>query len=84
MELERIHDERTEALGELASKHEHISHALRKDSDKRAAFLQVIDQALIGQVHIDVVKLECVNNFSCCCMCTDMPVRAMKGLSDIT
>ena len=58
MELERIRDERAEALGELASKHEHISHALRKDLDGRAAFLQVIDQALIGQERVDAAKLE--------------------------
>jgi nuclear control of ATPase protein 2 len=57
LELERIRDERAEALGELASKHDHISRALRKDLDERVAFLQVIDQVLVGQ-HIDAVPLE--------------------------
>ena len=56
LELERIRDERAEALGELATKHEHISHALRKDLDGRAAFLQVIDHALVGQERIDAAK----------------------------
>lgn len=57
LELERIRDERAEALGELASKHEYISRTLRKDLDERAAFLQVIDQALVGQQHVDTAKL---------------------------
>ena len=57
LELERIRDERAEALGELASKHEHISRALRKDLDERAAFLQVIDQVLIGQQRVDAPRL---------------------------
>ena len=57
LELERIRDERAEALGELASKHEHISRALRKDLDERAAFLQVIDQVLVGQQRVDAAKL---------------------------
>ncbi len=56
LELERIRDERAEALGELASKHDHISRALRKDLDERVAFLQVINQVLVGQ-HIDAVPL---------------------------
>lgn len=60
LELERIRDERAEALGELASKHEYISRALRKekDLDERAEFLQVIDQVLVGQQHVDAAKLE--------------------------
>ena len=57
LELERIRDERAEALGELASKHEHISRALRKNLDERAAFLQVIDQVLVGQQRVDAAKL---------------------------
>lgn len=57
LELERIRDERAEALGELASRHEHISRALRKDLDERGAFLQVIEQVLIGQQRIDATKL---------------------------
>lgn len=56
-ELERIRDERAEALGELASKHEHISRALRKDLDERAAFLQVVDQVLVGQQRVDAATL---------------------------
>jgi nuclear-control-of-ATPase protein 2 len=58
LELERIRDERAEALGELASKHEHISLALRKDLDGHAAFLQVIDEVLVGQQRVDAAKLE--------------------------
>ena len=42
LELERIRDERAEALGELTNKHDDISRALRSDLDERAAFLQVI------------------------------------------
>lgn len=57
LELERIRDERAEALGELASKHEHISRALRKDLDERAAFLQVVDQVLVGQQRVDAATL---------------------------
>ena len=57
LELERIRDERAEALGELASKHEHISRALRKDLGERAAFLQVIDQVLVDQQRVDAAKL---------------------------
>jgi nuclear control of ATPase protein 2 len=57
LELERIRDERAEALGELASQHEHISRALRKDLDERAAFLQVIEQVLVGQQRVDAAKL---------------------------
>jgi nuclear-control-of-ATPase protein 2 len=58
LELERIRDERAEALGELASKHEDISRALRKDFDERAELLQVIDQVLVGQQRVDAAKLE--------------------------
>ena len=57
LELERIRDERAEALGELASKHEHISRALRKDLEERAIFLQVIDQVLVGQQRADAARL---------------------------
>ena len=57
LELERIRDERAEALGELANKHEHISRTLRKDLDERAAFLRVIDQVLVGQQRVDAAKL---------------------------
>jgi nuclear-control-of-ATPase protein 2 len=57
LELERIRNVRAEALGGLASKHEYISRALRKDLDERAAFLQVIDQVLVGQQHVDAAKL---------------------------
>ena len=56
LELERIRDERAEALGELTSKHEDISRTLRKDLDERAAFLQVINQVLVGQ-HVDTTNL---------------------------
>ncbi|KAI0276486.1 ATP synthase regulation protein NCA2-domain-containing protein [Russula aff. rugulosa BPL654] len=58
LELERIRDERAEALGELASKHEHISRALRKDLGERAAFLQVIDQVLVGQQRVDAANWD--------------------------
>ena len=56
VELERIRDERAEALGELTSKHDDISRTLRKDLDERVAFLQVINQVLIGQ-HLDTTNL---------------------------
>jgi nuclear-control-of-ATPase protein 2 len=56
LELERIRDERAEALGELTSKHDDISRTLRNDLDGRAAFLQVINQVLVGQ-HVDTAKL---------------------------
>ena len=56
LELERIRDERAEALGELTSKHDDISRTLRKDLDERVAFLQVINQVLIGQ-HLDTTNL---------------------------
>jgi len=49
LELERIRDERAEALGELSSKHDHISRTLRKDLNERAAFLQVMNQVLVGE-----------------------------------
>ena len=56
LELERIRDERAEALGELTGKHDDISHTLQKDLDERAAFLQVVNQVLVGQ-HADAAKL---------------------------
>ena len=56
VELERIRDERAEALGELTSKHDDISRTLRKDLNERVAFLQVINQVLVGQ-HLDTTKL---------------------------
>ena len=56
LELERIRDERAEALGELTSKHDDISRTLREDLDQRAAFLQVINQVLVGQ-HLDKTNL---------------------------
>jgi nuclear control of ATPase protein 2 len=56
VELERIRDERAEALGELTSKHDDISRTLRKDLDERVAFLQVINQVLVGQ-HLDTTNL---------------------------
>ncbi|KAI9451392.1 NCA2-domain-containing protein [Russula earlei] len=49
LELERIRDERAETLGELTSRHENLSHALQKDLDGRAEFLQVMNQVLVGQ-----------------------------------
>ena len=49
LELERIRNERAEALGELTSKRDDLSRALRKDLNERTAFLQVISQVLIGQ-----------------------------------
>jgi nuclear control of ATPase protein 2 len=56
LELERIRDERAEALGELTSKHDDISRTLREDLDQRAAFLQVINQVLVCQ-HLDKTNL---------------------------
>ena len=53
--LERVRDERAEALGELTSKHDDLSRTLRKDLDERAAFLQVINQVLVGQ-HVDMAQ----------------------------
>jgi nuclear control of ATPase protein 2 len=55
LELERIRDERAEALGELTSKHDNLSRTLRKDLDERAAFLQVINQVLVGK-HVDMAQ----------------------------
>ncbi|KAH9080349.1 NCA2-domain-containing protein [Lactarius deliciosus] len=49
LELERIRNERAEALGELTSKRDDLSRVLRKDLNERTAFLQVISQVLIGQ-----------------------------------
>ena len=56
LELERIRDERAEALGELTSKHDDIPRILQKDLDERAAFLQVVNRVLVGQ-HTDATKL---------------------------
>ena len=56
LELERIRDERAEALGELTNKHDDISRALRNDLDERAAFLQVINRVLVGQ-HANTMEL---------------------------
>ncbi|KAH9038392.1 NCA2-domain-containing protein [Lactarius pseudohatsudake] len=49
LELERIRNERAEALGELTSKRDDLSRVLRKDLNERTSFLQVISQVLIGQ-----------------------------------
>ena len=49
LELERIRDERAEALGKLTNKHDDISRALRNDLGERAAFLQVVNEVLVGQ-----------------------------------
>ncbi|KAF8271927.1 ATP synthase regulation protein NCA2-domain-containing protein [Lactarius quietus] len=49
LELERIRNERAEALGELTSKRDDLSRALREDLNERTAFLQVISQVLVGQ-----------------------------------
>jgi nuclear control of ATPase protein 2 len=57
LELERIRDERAEALGGLTSKRDELSRTLRADLDERAAFLQVINQVLVGR-HMDKVQLE--------------------------
>ncbi|KAI0260242.1 NCA2-domain-containing protein [Gloeopeniophorella convolvens] len=48
-ELERIRDERAEALGELTSRRDELSRTLQKDLDERSAFLEVINQTLVGQ-----------------------------------
>jgi nuclear-control-of-ATPase protein 2 len=56
LELERIRDERAEALGKLTSKHVDISRALRNDLGERAAFLQVVNEVLVGQ-HADTAEL---------------------------
>lgn len=55
LELERIRDERAEALGELTSKHDNLSRTLRKDLEERAAFLEVINQVLVGK-HVDMAR----------------------------
>ena len=55
LELERVRDERAEALGELTSKHNDLSRTLRMDLDERATFLQVINQVLVGQ-HVDTAQ----------------------------
>ena len=49
LELERIRDERAEALGELTSKRDDLSRALREDLNEHTVFLQVISQVLLGQ-----------------------------------
>lgn len=55
LELERIRNERAEALGELTSKRDDLSRVLRKDLNERTAFLQVISQVLIGQ-NVDTAR----------------------------
>jgi nuclear-control-of-ATPase protein 2 len=55
LELERIRDERAEALGELSSKHDNLSRTLRNDLGDRAEFLQVINQVLVGR-HVDMAQ----------------------------
>ena len=55
LELERIRDERAEALGELTSKHDNLSRTLRKDLGDRAEFLQAINQVLVGR-HVDMAQ----------------------------
>ena len=49
LELERIRNERAEALGELTSKRDDLSRALQEDLNERTAFLQMMSQVLIGQ-----------------------------------
>jgi len=53
--LERVRDERAEALGELTSKHDDLSRTLRMDLDKRATFLQAMNEVLVGQ-HVDMAQ----------------------------
>ncbi|KAH9983347.1 ATP synthase regulation protein NCA2-domain-containing protein [Russula compacta] len=53
LELERIRNERAEALGELTSMHDDLTRTLEKDLDERTVFLQVINQVLVGQ-HVDI------------------------------
>ncbi|KAI0297731.1 ATP synthase regulation protein NCA2-domain-containing protein [Russula brevipes] len=56
LELERIRDERAETLGELTNKHDHLSRTLQENLDERAAFLEVLSQALVGR-HADIAQL---------------------------
>jgi nuclear-control-of-ATPase protein 2 len=56
LELERIRDERAETLGELMNKHDHLSRTLQENLDERAAFLEVMSQALVGR-HADIAQL---------------------------
>lgn len=53
LELERIRNERAEALGELTSKHDDLTRTLEKDLDERTVFLQAINQVLVDQ-HVDI------------------------------
>lgn len=49
LELERIRNERAEALGALTSLRDDLSSTLRGDLNEREAFLQVMSQVLVGQ-----------------------------------
>jgi len=49
LDLERIRNERAEALGKLTSKRDELSRALTEDLNERTVFLQVISQVLVGQ-----------------------------------
>jgi len=56
LELERLRDERAEALGELTSKHENLARTLQKDLDERVEFLQVMSKLLVGK-HANIAQL---------------------------
>ena len=49
LELERIRNERAEALGALTSLRDDLSSTLREDLNERKAFLQMMSQVLVGQ-----------------------------------
>jgi nuclear control of ATPase protein 2 len=56
LELERIRNDRAEALGELTSKRDELSRTLQTDLNECAAFLQFINQVLVGR-HMDTAKI---------------------------
>ena len=56
LELERLRNERAEALGELTSKHESLTRTLQKDLDERVEFLQVMSKVLVGK-HANIAQL---------------------------
>lgn len=55
LDLERIRDERAEALGKLASKRDDLSRILRTDLNECTAILQFINQVVVEQ-HTDVIQ----------------------------
>jgi nuclear-control-of-ATPase protein 2 len=57
LELERIRDERAEALGQLTSMRDHLSSALREDLNRRTAFLEAMSEVLVGE-NLDAIQFR--------------------------